>query len=282
MATSSFYVRPKLNLRYKASKASTFRLNFSAYGNAPSISQLTNVRQQIDNAQVSVGNAKLKDYTTYRTQLQYELTKGAFYGYLRSTYRYSHKPIMEYKYWEGQNIISSYANHKNAHVFNHEAHLALNNWKNWVSANVHVGLNRYIMHGNDYTHTYNNYYWNGYVEVSHWGWSIGAQVQSNYKSLWGESISGGESAHIIALMYQYKRAVFMLGCMNPFSNDFKVESENRNRYAGYKRTSYLRATQKLCVLGVRWNINWGRKHNSGAKRLNNEGSSESVKAAGKG
>lgn len=282
VATSSFYVRPKLNLRYKASKASTFRLNFSAYGNAPSISQLTNVRQQIDNAQVSVGNAKLKDYTTYRTQLQYELTKGAFYGYLRSTYRYSHKPIMEYKYWEGQNIISSYANHKNAHVFNHEAHLALNNWKNWVSANVHVGLNRYIMHGNDYTHTYNNYYWNGYVEVSHWGWSIGAQVQSNYKSLWGESISGGESAHIIALMYQYKRAVFMLGCMNPFSNDFKVESENRNRYAGYKRTSYLRATQKLCVLGVRWNINWGRKHNSGAKRLNNEGSSESVKAAGKG
>lgn len=280
--TTSFYVRPKLNIRYRASNASTFRLNFSVYGNTPSLSQLTNVRQQIDNVQTSVGNAKLKDYTTYRTQLQYELSKGPFYGYLRSTYRYNHKPIMEYKYWEDDKIISSFANHKNAHIFNHEAHLAINNWKNWVSANVHAGLNRYIMHGNNYTHTYNNFYWNGYIEVSHWGWSIGAQINKNYNYFWGESLNGGESAHVIALIYTYKRAMFMLGCMNPFSNDFKVQSENRNQYAGYKRTSYLRATQKLCVFSVKWNINWGRKHNSGQKRLNNNSSSESVKAAGKG
>ena len=125
--TSSFYVRPKLSLRYRPNNVSTFRLNISAYGNAPSVSQLTNVRQQIDNAQVSVGNAELKDYTTYRTQLQYEYAKGSFYGYLRSTYRYSPNPIMEYKYWDGGYIISSFANHKNAHIFNHEAHIAINN-----------------------------------------------------------------------------------------------------------------------------------------------------------
>lgn len=74
----------------------------------------------------------------------------------------------------------------------------------------------------------------------------------------------------------------MLGCMNPFSDDYKVESENHNRFAGYKRASHLQATQRMCVLGIRWNIQWGRKHNSGSKRLNNSGSSESVKAAGKG
>ena len=280
--TTTFNIRPKLSVRYRASNTSTFKFNLSAYGNAPSISQLTDVRQQIDNAQMSVGNAELKDYTTYRTQLQYEFMKGSFYGYLRSTYRFSDKPIMEYKYWEGENIVSSFANHKNAHIFNHEMHLAVNNWKNWLSANIHMGYNRYIMHGNDYTHTYNNYYWNGYAEISHWGWSIGAQVSTNYNSFWGESLNGGESAHIIALMYGYKNAIFMLGCMNPFSNDFKMESANRNRYAGYNRTSYLRATQKLCVFGVRWNINWGRKHKSGSKRLNNSTNSESVKATGKG
>ena len=279
--TSSFYIRPKVNIRYRASNISTIRFNLSSFGNSPSISQLSDVCQQIDNIQVSTGNATLKDYTTYRTQVQYELSKKEFYGYLRSTYRYSHKPIMEYKYWEDDKIISSFTNHKNAHIFNHEVNLAINNWKNWISAKVHLGLNRYIMHGNDYTHTYNNFYWNGYVEVSHWGWSLGAQISTNYNSLWGESINGGESAHIIALMYQHKKAVFMLGCMNPFSNDFKIKSENRNQYVGYFRTSYLRATQKLCVMSVRWNINWGRKHNSGTKRLDNTSSSESVKASGK-
>ena len=138
------------------------------------------------------------------------------------------------------------------------------------------------MHGNDYTHTYNNTYWNCFAEISHWNWSIGAQITTNYNSLWGESLSGGESAHILVLMYQHKSLHFMLGCMNPFSDDFKVESENRNKYAGYKRTSFLQATQRLCVIGVRWNIQWGRKHNSGSKRLDNACGSESVKASGKG
>ena len=282
VSNSTFFVRPKVSLRYRPSNSSTFKLNVSAYGNTPSISQLTSVRQQIDNAQVSMGNANLKNYTTYRSQLQYEFMKGSLYAYLRGTYRYHHNPIMEYKYWEGNQIISSFANHRNAHVFNYESHIALNNWKNWVSASAHFGFNRYIMHGNNYTHTYNNTYWNLYAEISHWNWSIGAQINTNYNTLWGESISGSGSAYVLALMYKHKSAQFMFGCMNPFSDDYRVTSENRNRYAGYQRTQHIQATQRLCVLGVRWNIQWGRKHNSGSKRLNNSGSSESVKAAGKG
>lgn len=282
ISNATFFVRPKVNLRYRPSNVSTFKFNLSAYGNTPSISQLTSVRQQIDNAQVSIGNSNLKNYTTYRAQLQYEFLKGPIYGYLRGTYRYHHKPVMEYKYWEGDKIISSFANHHNAHAFNYESHIALNNWKNWVSASAHFGVNRYIMHGNNYTHTYNNTYWNLYAEISHWNWSIGAQINTNYNTLWGESINGGESAYILALTYQHKNVYFMLGCMNPFSDDYKVKSENRNRFAGYKRASHLQATQRMCVLGIRWNIQWGRKHNSGSKRLNNSGSSESVKAAGKG
>lgn len=282
ITNSSFYVRPKVSLRYRASNASTFRLNLSAYGNTPSISQLSNVKQQIDNVQISSGNPKLKNYTTYRAQAQYEFKKGVFYGYLRSTYRYSPNPIMELKYLNGDNIITTYANHKNNHIFNHEVHLAVNNWKNWVSASAHFGLNRYIMHGNDYTHTYNNLYYNAFVEVSHWNFGIGAQISSNYNTFWGESLNGGESAYVLALTYKLKNAHFMFGCMNPFSNDYKIQSENRNRYAGYTRTSYLRATQQLCVVKVSWNVRWGRKHKSAAKRLNNSGSSESVKAAGKG
>lgn len=74
----------------------------------------------------------------------------------------------------------------------------------------------------------------------------------------------------------------MLGCLNPFTNNYKVESENRNQYAGYKRTSYLKATQQLFAIGVKWNISWGRKHNSGTKRLNNSVNTETVKAVGKG
>lgn len=282
VSSTSCFFRPRMNLRYRASKSSTFRFSFSGSGNTPTISQLTNVAQQIDNTQVSMGNAGLKNFMSYRSQLQYEYTKGAFYGYLRSTYWYRHNPIMECKYLDGNSIINTYANHKNAHVFTNELHLALNSWKGWVTASTQFGHYRSIMHGNDYTHTYNNYYMNGFIGLEHWNWTLGYQYQTNYNYFKGETLSGGESLTVIGLMYKHKTAQFMLAVMNPFSNDFKVESENRNRYAGYKRTSYLNATRQLVALGVRWNIQWGRKHNSGSKRLNNSSGSESVKASGKG
>ena len=282
VSQSSCFLRPKVNLRYRPSKSSTFRLSFYGYGHTPSVSQLTNVIQQIDNTQLSIGNAELKNFASYRTMLQYEFTRGAFYSYLRSTYNYQNKPIMEYKFIDGDNIISTYANHKNAHVLINELNLSLNNWKNWVTASTVFGHYRSIMHGNDYTHTYSNFYMNGYLEVSHWNWSLAFQYQTNYNTFKGESLNGGESLNLIGAMYKHKSCTFMLAVMNPFSNDFKVESENRNRYAGYNRTSYLKATQRLVALGVRLNINWGRQHNSGTKRLNNSGSTESVKAAGKG
>ena len=282
VSRTSYFCRPRINLRYRASKSSTFRFNFSGSGNVPKIEHLTNVAQQIDNTQVSIGNAELKNFISYRTQLQYEYAKGAFYGYLRSTYWYRHNPIMECKYLDGNNIINTFANHKNAHILMNEMHVALNNWKGWVTASTNFGHYRAIMHGNDYTHTYTNFYVNGYIGLEHWNWSLGYQFQTNYNTFTGETLSGGESMNVLGLMYKYKSAQFMLAVMNPFSNDFKVESENRNRYAGYKRTSYLKATQQMVALGIRWNIQWGRKHNSGAKRLNNSGGSESVKAAGKG
>ena len=281
VSNSSFFVRPKLNLRYRPSQASTLRFNLSSHGKTPSISQLTSVQQQIDNTQVSKGNGYLENYTTYRAQVQYEFAKKSFYGYLRSTYRYSPNPIMEYKYREGENIISSFANHKNAHIFNYEAHAGVKNWKEWVTASAHFGFNRYIMHGNNYTHTYNNPYWNLHAEVSHWGWSLGTQITYHANSLWGETIGGGESAYFLVATKKYKNLFFMLGAMNPFSNEYKVESQNLNQLAGYKRTSYLQATNRLFVFNFSWNIQWGRKHQSASKRLDNSSGSESVKTTGK-
>lgn len=280
---SSVIFRPRLSFRYRPSKTSTFRLNMNARGNSPTISQLSNINQQVDNTQISVGNASLNNFVSYTSSVQYEYVKGAFYGSLKGYHVYSHNPIMEYKYWNDNYIVSSYANHKNSHRIMCEANLAINNLANWVSASLNMGFNRYIMHGNDYTHTYNNPFFNIQCEVSHWNWSVAAEIYSNRNSFYGESLSGGgESMHLLAVIYKYKKAQFMLACLNPFTNNYKVESENRNQYAGYKRTSYLKATQQLFAIGVKWNISWGRKHNSGTKRLNNSVNSETVKAVGKG
>ncbi len=280
--TSNWVYRPKLSLRYKVNDRNTLRLSFNSYGNTPSISQLTSVEQNIDNNQVSVGNSGLKTYTTYNTVLRYEYMKGMLYYSLSGDYRYAHNPIMEYKYWGNDNIVSSYANHKNAHILRTEMTMRLNNIKNWVSLSLNTGFRRYIMHGNDYSHTYNNWYFNGQMEISHWNWNLVLGLQTSRNSFWGESLSGGERMHMIGLTHRYKNFNFGVIALSPFTNDYKRDSENRNQYAGYKRTTHYNAAERMVTLTVSWDIKWGRKHNGGQKRLNNASGTESVRAAGKG
>ena len=280
--SSEWVFRPKVNLRYVISNTSTVRFNFDSYGNAPSLSQLTSVEQAIDKTQVSVGNANLNTFTSYKFSLQYEFTKSWFYGRLQGEYQYHNKPIMEDKYWGDDNIISTFANHRDAQIQKYSFTFRVQPIKDWMSLSGNLGWNRYIMHGNDYTHCYNNTYFNGQMEVTHWNFTFMCAMMTNYNNFWGESISGGENLTSVVLAYKYKDWNFFVGSINPFTNNYKRESSNWNKYAGYERATHYKGVQQLIAVGFLWNIQWGRKHNADQKRLNNESSREGVKATGKG
>ncbi len=280
--SSEWVFRPKLNVRYVISNSSTLRFDFNSYGNAPSLSQITSVEQAIDKTQVSVGNANLNTFTSYKFGLQYEFNKNWFYGRFRGEYQYHNKPIMEDKYWGENNIISSYANHRDAQIQKYSFTFRIQAIKDWLSFSGNLGFNRYIMHGNDYTHCYNNTYFNGQMELTHWNFTLFSMIMTNYNNFWGESINGGENLTLIALAYKHKDWNFFGGMMNPFTNNYKRESSNWNKYAGYERATHIKGIQQLVAFGFSWNIQWGRKHNADQKRLNNESSRESVKASGKG
>ena len=69
--------------------------------------------------------------------------------------------------------------------------------------------------------------------------------------------------------------------LDPLINDYKVKSENRNRYAGYYREMTSNAIKQMVAFSVSWNLNWGRQHEAGQQRIDNSINSGSVNAAGK-
>ena len=85
----------------------------------------------------------------------------------------------------------------------------------------------------------------------------------------------------LAAGYKYRNFNFNVVALNPFTSDFKLESTNLNKIAGYHRNSHFNFMSRQLVIQISYNVNWGRKYNSGNRRLNNDLDRNSVSAAGK-
>mgnify|MGYP000009809641 FL=1 len=151
----------------------------------------------------------------------------------------------------------------------------------WITLSAGPAWHRYWMRGNNYTHTYNNFYAYATFELSHWNFALEGMLQTNFNRFWGETLEGGENVHTLKLSYNYKDWNFGVMVLDPFINDYKVKSENRNRYAGYYREMTSNAIKQMVAFSVSWNLNWGRQHEAGQQRIDNSINSGSVNAAGK-
>ncbi|MEF9923203.1 MAG: outer membrane beta-barrel protein [Muribaculaceae bacterium] len=280
-SSSSIIFRPKLSFRYIVNKQSNIRFELYNYGNSPSIAQLNNVRQEIDQIQVQIGNPNLKAFQTYRLNLSYEYAKGIFYGKLRARYWGHSNPIMDEKYWENDKIVNTFNNQKNLHELNFDIHAKIQVIPDWLSVSGSLGWHRYISHGNSYTHCYNNWFYNASLQITHWGFTLDAMMRNNYNTFWGENLIGNENIQWITLSYNYKNMNFGANIINPFIKNYNIPSENRNEYAGYKREMKTHGVEQLIAISFNYNFSWGRKHKSTEKRINNSSATESIKAAGK-
>ena len=250
-------------------------------GSVISLDMLSPVVQDIDGIQQSTGNPDVKPYATYKYELQYQYNRGIFYGKLGAFYTHAPGAIMPEKYWVGDKILSRVDNQKNAEELRFYLNTRINVIPGWLTLSAAPGWHRYWMRGNTYTHTYNNFFIDASIDISHWGFTLNGILQTNFNRFWGETLTGGENVHGIKLSYAYKDWNFGIMVLDPFINNYKVKSENWNRYAGYYRETTTNMIKQLLTLDISWNINWGRKHEAGQQRIDNSINSGSVNAAGK-
>lgn len=273
--------RPRFTARYTIDDYSSLRFNFVRMGSVITLDMLSPVVQDIDGIQQSTGNPDVKPYATYKYELQYQYTRGIFYGKLGAFYTHAPGAIMPEKYWVGDKILSRVDNQKNAEELRFYLNTRINVIPGWLTLSAAPGWHRYWMRGNTYTHTYNNFFIDASIDISHWGFTLNGILQTNFNRFWGETLTGGENVHGIKLSYAYKDWNFGIMVLDPFINNYKVKSENWNHYAGYYRETTTNMIKQLLTLDISWNINWGRKHEAGQQRINNSINSGSVNAAGK-
>ena len=280
--SDQFYTfNPRFTLQYALPGQSFIRLKGYVGNLSPSLGNLNAVEQVIDSLQLQRGNPRLESYMSYLLDLNYEYQKGIFYALVNGTYEYVPNAIMDEKYQEGNKIIQTWNNQKNWQRVVGFAMFRVGPIKDILQFSFTGGVNHYISNGNTYSHRYTNWYCNMQASFTWKKFMWMYQMNTNWNRFWGETLEGGENIQMFMAKYNFKNLSLGIGAFNPFSDNWKVQSENWNQYASSKKTSYIKESSRLFVVSVSYNFSFGRTYKAGQKRLNNSDSDSGVMSTGK-
>jgi hypothetical protein len=280
--SDQFYTfNPRFTLQYALPGQSFIRLKGYVGNLSPSLGNLNAVEQVIDSLQLQRGNPRLESYMSYLLDLNYEYQKGIFYALVNGTYEYVPNAIMDEKYQEGNKIIQTWNNQKNWQRVVGFAMFRVGPIKDILQFSFTGGVNHYISNGNTYSHRYTNWYCNMQASLTWKKFVLMYQMNTNWNRFWGETLEGGENIQMFMAKYNFKNLSLGIGAFNPFSDNWKVQSENWNQYASSKKTSYIKESSRLFVVSVSYNFSFGRTYKVGQKRLNNSDSDSGVMSTGK-
>ena len=268
---SSWSLRPRFSLVWRASSSSQFRLNFSSWQTSPSLGETNEAPQQIDGFQWQYGNPDLHTYSTYRLRLTYNFDFPRISGTLGTSFRRSPHAIAPILFWDDDRLITTF---ENSHGYSEwQAYFSpqLTLIPSWLIAEGTIRYTYSRSAGTDYRHTHAA--WNGDINLmlTHWGFTLTGMYSVNDISLYGEKISRGETFSLIMLSYRWQNFNFNAGMMMPFGR-YSQGSESLNRYNYNHYTMRTRSIECTPLLKVSYNFNWGHQKRGVDKLINSDSS----------
>ncbi len=268
---SKMVLSPEVRLGYNFDEHSSIRLKSQIYYDTPDLSDLSNVEQLIDSLQIRRGNPNLKETRKYSSSLFYEYRNGLFNGNLNLAYQYNHHPMMEETYREGNKFVLTTLNQPSYQSVNTEMELKVGPIKDILNLSLTSGMNYYDSKGIDYHHYYTNWYYRAELSAMYKKFMLMFQMQNHQNYFYGETLSWGESYHIMMVNYKIKPNMNIgIMALNPFVSNYRRPSENRNQYVSSHQCMYLDKGMRIFCATFSWNISFGRKYKSVEQRIDNE------------
>lgn len=280
-STENYSFNPSIVLHYAMSDNSYLRWKGNIYNASPSLGDLSDVEQAVDSFQIRRGNPHLKSYMCYHTELTYEWKKGIFYTNLWGAYDYRPNAIMDEKIQEGHKIVQTWDNQKDWQKLSGRAMLRVGPIRDILQFSFTGGVNHYMSHGNHYSHTYTNWFCEAEASLSYKQFSLFWQINTNWNNFWGETLSGGENIQMLAVYYKHKNLRVGVGAFNPFTDNYKVQSENWNKFASYKTNNYIKESSRMFLVNFSYNFSFGRSFKTAQRKVNNSDNDSGVMGTGK-
>ena len=272
---STWIARPQLTMSYDFGKGWFWKYKGYVSGYQPSLSQLSDITQQIDKYQMRRGNPNLKSVMYVSNEMELSWQSKHVNINIWANYSYDHKPIMEDTYEEiidgSAYAIRTYDNQRGYHKLNVSPSLQVKLLDNKLMFNVTPFVKYMVSQGNNYHHEHVNYGVRGGIFYLLKGWRFYADVVTAQHNLWGETLTLGELTHDIGINYNSEHFGFGIMMVNPFSpHGSRTVTKDLSALAPTANTAVMQNYRQVLMLNFNVNLDFGTKHNEGWKRIDNE------------
>jgi hypothetical protein len=265
-----FYLQPMLRMGFTPSDNFFVRYRGSVESLSPSLAELSEARQTLDNFQIRRGNPSLHPSTEYKNQLTFDYHRKSWSTCLNVNYQYTDQAIMENTTQEGDCFVRSVANQNSWQKFNAEYEFRLRLLQGMITFRGALGIDYFDSRAVDYHHSYSNVYGVVNAEVAYKFIALTFNLRTHRPTLYGETLTLGEDLHDIALTYFKKRLTLTLAMNNPFMNNYKIGRENWNRQAHHKSYQYVNETSRMLLVKLTYGLDFGNKHKNVRQQIQNE------------
>ena len=283
---STWIARPQLTISYDFGKGWFWKYKGYVSGYQPSLSQLSDITQQIDKYQMRRGNPNLKSVMYVSNEMEFSWQSKHVNINIWANYSYDHKPIMEETYEEiidgAAYAIRTYDNQRGFHKLNVSPSLQVKLLDNKLMFNVTPFVKYMVSQGNTYNHEHINYGVRGGIFYLLKGWRFYADVVTAQHNLWGETLTIGELTHDIGINYNSDHFGFGIMMVNPFlPHGSKTVVKDLSALAPTANTAVMQNYRQVLMLNFNVNLDFGTKHNEGWKRIDNEDTESGILSGAK-
>ena len=283
---STWIARPQLTMSYDFGKGWFWKYKGYVSGYQPSLSQLSDITQQIDKYQMRRGNPNLRSVMYVSNEMELSWQSKHVNLNLWANYSYDHKPIMEETFEEiidgSPYAIRTYDNQRGYHKLNVSPSVQVKLLDNKLMFNVTPFVKYMVSQGNNYHHEHVNYGVRGGIFYLLKGWRFYADVVTAQHNLWGETLTLGELTHDIGINYNSEHFGFGIMMVNPFSpHGSRTVTKDLSALAPTANTAVMQNYRQVLMLNFNVNLDFGTKHREGWQRIENEDTESGILSGAK-
>lgn len=276
-------LRPQLSLSTKITDNLFVRYSGRMSQLAPSLSQLTDVRNQSDELNASDGNTGLKPYTGYSNSLTVSWTRPLFNFQLYGSWYYAPDIIMTSYIPELQDdgtylLISKPENQKSFSRKSLTAYFTLHAIRDILDISLYGDYSNYSSRGLAYSHNYDAWCWGGSADLMLGRWSVAASFYTAPKSYFAESMGKGENQSNLSVSYKYKDLKVGLGVLLlGYPQGYDYVGKTDSKYLQSTSHTYIKDNGNMVYFTLSYNFSHGRKYQMERKKLHNSDNDNGIR-----
>ncbi len=265
-----FLFKPKATFTYDFTNELQAGYDFQLGEHVSSIAMVSDAMIRNNSMEWTLGNPDIKPTKVWEHRVNLSYNKGRLQSFVEFYARLNTHPNMALYYRTDDNqFIYTQKNQKKINAYNVMGYM--NYWviPERLSLTIYGGMFRCLNFGDDYTHCYTAYFYQGSAQAYLGKFTLTASINNGWRFMEGESKNFNCPTNTISASYQYKNWQFSAYWQNPFEGNHKMyQTEIMNRSIYKSIDVFGREFGNMVTINISWKINKGRGYKNINRSIN--------------